>query len=56
MLCILYVVYWVLYEIVKEVLGDKELRVIVYELIKIVKDNMSVDWFKWDSVKVKMRV
>ena len=44
------------HETAKQVMGDKELRAIAHELIKTVKDNMSVDWSKRDSAKAKMRV
>ncbi len=46
----------VLYETVKELMCDKELRAIAHELTKTVKYNMSVDWSKLDSAKAKMRV
>lgn len=42
--------------ILKEVLGDDELKVIAHELTKTIKENMSVDWNVKDSTREKMRV
>ncbi|HEC2202628.1 TPA: type I restriction endonuclease subunit R [Staphylococcus delphini] len=44
------------HETAKTVMGDKELRAIAHELTKTVKENMSVDWSKRESIKAKMRV
>ena len=43
------------HETAKKVMEDKELRVIAHELTKTVRQNMSIDWYKRENAKAKMR-
>ncbi len=39
-----------------EVMGDDKLKIIAHDLMKSIKDNISVDWQKRDSARAKIRV
>lgn len=39
-----------------ELMGNEELRVIAAELVKAVRSSASVDWWRKDNVRTKMRV
>lgn len=38
------------------VMGDKQLRLIAYELLKQVKSNVSIDWMHRETVRARIRV
>lgn len=37
-------------------MGDDKLKIIAHDLMKSIKDNISVDWQKRDSARAKIRV
>jgi len=39
-----------------DLMGDNQLKIIAHELMTSVKSNISVDWQKRDSARVKIRV
>ncbi len=39
-----------------ELMGNEELRVIAAELVNTVRASASVDWWRKDNVRTKMRV
>jgi len=41
---------------VKEIMGDKQLKIISQELIKGIKNSMTIDWKLRDNVQAEMRV
>lgn len=43
-------------ESARDVMGDKQLRVIAHELLQRVKSNVTVDWIHRDSARAKIRV
>jgi type I restriction enzyme, R subunit len=43
-------------ESARDVMGDKQLRVIAHELLQRVKSNVTVDWMHRDSARAKIRV
>lgn len=40
----------------REMMGDEKLRVIAHELLKSLRENVSVDWAHRDSARARMRV
>ena len=43
-------------ESARDLMGNEELRVIATELVNIVRSNASVDWWRNENVRKKMRV
>ncbi|PGP19157.1 hypothetical protein CN987_29460 [Bacillus thuringiensis] len=44
------------HETAEQVLGDDTLKIIAHELIRSIKENMSIDWNLREFARAKMRI